>query len=48
MIKDAENKALSIKTEQEYFFPDLEGRQITVKAVSREEAEKKARQRIKN
>lgn len=50
MIKNAENKAVKMaetKTEQEYFFPDIEGKQVTVTATSIEEAEKKARAIIK-
>lgn len=50
MIKDAENKAIKpteSKIEQEYFFPDIEGQQITVKATSLKEAGKKARAMIK-
>lgn len=50
MIKDAENKAINqagTKREQEYFFPDIDGKQITVSATSVEEAEKKARAIIK-
>jgi len=52
MIKKFENKALKISDEtkietKEYFFPDIDGKQITVKATSQEEAEKKARELIK-
>jgi hypothetical protein len=32
---------------QEYFFPDIEGRQVTVMARNREEAEEKAKKIIK-
>jgi hypothetical protein len=46
MIKNAENKALKMgkekNPEQEYFFPDINGKSITVKATSHEEARKKA------
>jgi hypothetical protein len=31
--------------DQEYFFPDIEGKQVTVKAKSRKEAEKKAKEK---
>ena len=33
--------------DQEYFFPDIEGKQVTVKAKNREEAEKKAKAKAK-
>lgn len=53
-IKKFVNKALNIgeetkiqtKTEEEYFFSNIDGKQITVKATSREEAEKKAKDLI--
>jgi hypothetical protein len=44
------NKALNMGDEvieKEYFFSDIKGQQITVKAVNKEEAEKKAKQLIK-
>jgi hypothetical protein len=50
MIKEFQNKDLrsspKVKIEdkeEEYFFSNIDGKQITVKAASREEAEKKAR-----
>jgi hypothetical protein len=52
-IKKFENKALKISEEtkiktkeEEYFFSNIDGRQITVKATSAEEAERKARSLI--
>lgn len=52
-IKKFENKALKISEEtkietkeEEYFFSDIGGKQITVKATSPEEAERKARSLI--
>ena len=49
-IKKFENKALKIgketkieTKEEDYFFSDIGGKQITVRATSREEAERKAR-----
>jgi len=44
------NKALNMGDEiieREYFFSDINGKQITVKAVNREEAENKAKELIK-
>lgn len=55
MIKKFENKALNISDEtkieikeEEYFFSNIGGKQITVMASSREEAEKKAKELIIN
>jgi len=52
-VKKFENKALKISEEtkietkeEEYFFSDIDGKQITVKATSPEEAERKARSLI--
>jgi hypothetical protein len=54
MIKTFQNKDLrsspEIKIEdkeEDYFFPDIGGKQITVKAASQAEAEKKANSLIK-
>ena len=55
MIKKFENKALKISDEtkietkeEEYFFSNIGGKQITVKAASQEEAERKAKDLINN
>lgn len=50
-MSKVENKAVQMgkeikQEEKEYFFPDIGGKQITVKATSREEAEKKAKKLI--
>jgi hypothetical protein len=53
-IKKFENKALKIseetkiETKEEYFFSNIGGKQITVKAASQEEAERKAKDLINN
>jgi hypothetical protein len=42
---DGANEVPTVE-EQEYFFPDIDGKQITVKAKTREEAEAKAKAEI--
>lgn len=44
----ASNNTKEVKQENEYFFPDIDGQSITVKAANMAEAEKTAREKIKN
>lgn len=53
MQKNYPNKMMAsnikeVKQENEYFFPDIDGQSITVKAANMAEAEKIAREQIKN
>lgn len=44
MIKDVENKAVKQEeVKQEYFFPDINGKPVTVRAKTREKAEEEAK-----
>lgn len=52
MQKNYQNKMMvtnnkGAKNEQEFFFPDIDGQSITVKAANMKEAEGKARKKIK-
>lgn len=47
-VKSAENKEIKVgKREEDYFFPNIDGQQITVRAFSHEEALEKAKAKAK-